>query len=98
MNAKSDTHLRVGIDVGGTFTDFVIYNLNHKQFYTFKLPTTPADPSIAVIEGINNIIRENYPCKLSIVHGTTVATNAVIERKGAKTALLTTSGFKYILQ
>ena len=80
----------IGIDTGGTFTDFFwIDPENNHQLSVWKEPSTPENPSEAVIRGLQRI-QTQYN---TIVHGTTVATNAVLERKGAKVALLTTGGF-----
>lgn len=81
--------MHISTDIGGTFTDFVI--LEEGELRTFKLPSTPKNPSQAVKQGLQDV----KPGMLS--HGTTVATNAVLERKGAKCALITTKGFKDIL-
>jgi len=81
--------MHASTDIGGTFTDFVI--LEDDELKTYKLPSTPRNPSMAVKEGLKGA----KPSILS--HGTTVATNAVLERKGAKCALITTKGFKDIL-
>lgn len=83
----------IGIDVGGTFTDFTC--IHDGKWQIFKLPTTPQDPRQAIQQGLDRIAAgSNLP---TIVHGTTVATNALLERKGARTALITTQGFKDIL-
>ncbi len=89
----------VAIDVGGTFTDF--YTLDGEKVATFKLPTTPHDPSEAVLQGLRQLEGEaglavaNYE---AILHGTTVATNALIQRRGAPVALVTTRGFRDVLE
>jgi N-methylhydantoinase A len=87
------THLRtlVGIDVGGTFTDFVV--LTDGQLRVYKVPTTPDDQSRAIIAGLAELGVE----QAEVVHGMTVATNALLERRGARTALLTTAGFADVL-
>lgn len=85
----------VGIDIGGTFTDFVVYNPSKGSIESFKLPTTPHEPADAVIKGLAKIPgHEN----ITIIHGSTVATNALLERKGALTAFVTTKGFRDIIQ
>ncbi len=81
--------MHISTDIGGTFTDFVV--LEDGKLHTFKLPSTPKNPSEAVKKGLD----WKKPSILS--HGTTVATNAVLERKGARCALITTKGFKDIL-
>ncbi|RYJ03492.1 MAG: hydantoinase/oxoprolinase family protein, partial [Acetobacteraceae bacterium] len=88
---------RIGVDVGGTFTDLVLHDPQRDMVHTGKLLTTPDDPSRAIIEGTQRILREAglVPADLhSIVHGTTLVTNTVIERTGAKVGLLTTAGFR----
>ncbi len=91
--------LRVGIDIGGTFTDFVTYDPLSGRLETFKLLSTPSDPSQAVLEGLNRIrLHHPGPRPLDIVHGSTVATNALLERKGARVAFIATEGFKDLLQ
>ncbi|MFS0725740.1 hydantoinase/oxoprolinase family protein [Paenibacillus sp. 1P07SE] len=99
------TKYTLGIDVGGTFTDLVAFNTVTGEQMIDKASSTPADPSIGVLNGL-----ESIAAKLSltrselleqtklIVHGTTVTTNAVLTGRGAKTALLTTEGFRDILQ
>ena len=86
---------RLGVDIGGTFTD-VALEANGRR-HSAKILTTPEAPERAVIEAIHSVLRDAaiVPADLSIIiHGTTLATNALIERKGAKTALLTTEGFR----
>lgn len=92
------TSLRIGIDIGGTFTDFVIYDPDTQQIETFKLLSTPSDPALAVLQGLNKIYSERGTHCATIIHGSTVATNALLERKGAKVALVTTRGFRDVLQ
>jgi N-methylhydantoinase A len=87
--------LRIGIDIGGTFTDFVIHDSVTGNIRTFKLPSDPSNPAETVLEGLNQLMLET---SVEIIHGSTVATNALLERKGANTALVTTHGFKDILQ
>ena len=87
--------LSVGIDAGGTFTDFVFFD--GKEVSVNKVPSTPRDPSTAVLNGL-----ESHPVEFSriseIIHGTTVATNALLEREGAKTCLVTTAGFEDVIE
>jgi N-methylhydantoinase A len=86
---------RLGVDIGGTFTDVALEVAGRR--YSAKILTTPEAPERAVLEAIHLVLREAAlaPADLSIIiHGTTLATNAIIERKGAKTALLTTEGFR----
>ena len=81
----------LGVDVGGTFTDFFFWQDGRLSIY--KRPSTPEDPSRAVILGLE----ETGWRPAEVVHGSTVATNAVLERKGARTALVTTRGFRDVL-
>ncbi|MGA8382584.1 MAG: hydantoinase/oxoprolinase N-terminal domain-containing protein, partial [Stellaceae bacterium] len=86
---------RLGVDIGGTFTD-VALEMGERR-WSAKILTTPQAPERAVIAAINQVLREAAlaPADLTIIiHGTTLATNALIERKGAKTALVTTEGFR----
>ncbi len=92
--------MKIGIDIGGTFTDFVIFDEGGGEFRTFKRLSTPADPSEAVLKGLEEIRGQQAAFldgRLAIVHGSTVATNALLERKGAPTALVTTQGFRDVL-
>jgi N-methylhydantoinase A len=87
---------RLGIDIGGTFTDFAMVNDGDGDLTLEKLLTTPGDPSIAVLEGIRKLLNaKQVPAGSvqSVIHGSTLVTNAVIERKGAPTAALITEGF-----
>jgi N-methylhydantoinase A/oxoprolinase/acetone carboxylase beta subunit len=90
---------RLGIDIGGTFTDFVLEDGG--RHHTHKRLTTSDAPERAVLEGIQHLLLETgiAPSALgAIIHGTTLATNAVIERRGARTALLTTEGFRDVIE
>ncbi|HEY6359175.1 MAG TPA: hydantoinase/oxoprolinase family protein [Vicinamibacterales bacterium] len=86
--------LRLGIDTGGTFTDLV--ELGPDGLSVHKLRSTPDDPSRAILDGIETMARTTTG--LDVVHGSTVATNAVLERKGARVALVTTEGFEDVLR
>jgi N-methylhydantoinase A len=89
---------RLAVDIGGTFTDLAIEK--DGQRWTAKVLTTPAAPEKGVLEGVQQVLAKAgmKPADLALViHGTTLATNAVIERKGAKTALITTDGFRDVL-
>ncbi len=88
--------IRVGIDTGGTFTDFVV--AKGSRIISFKAPSTPHNPARAILDGLARIIRETASRPSEIVHGTTVATNALLERKGARTALVTTEGFEDVIE
>src|SRR6266404_5927718 len=90
---------RLGVDIGGTFTDVAleVSDAIGERRFSAKILTTPEAPERAVIAAIREVLREASlpPRDLSlIIHGTTLATNAIIERKGAKTALITTEGFR----
>jgi N-methylhydantoinase A len=91
---------RLGIDIGGTFTDFALFDEAGGTFSIHKQLTTPDDPSRAVLEGTATLLARHevdLASVVEIVHGTTLVTNAVIERKGARTGMLTTRGFRDIL-
>lgn len=90
--------LLIGIDIGGTFTDFVVYYPDNQRLETFKRLSTPADPAQAVLDGLNDLFTRCQPEKVQIIHGSTVATNALLERKGARIAFVATRGFADILQ
>ena len=97
--------MRIGIDVGGTFTDLVAMEYGDAEAIAFKTPTTPADPSDGVLNGISGLAasmgtdaRELLEKAEVIIHGTTVATNTLVERKGAKVGLITTEGFRDLLE
>lgn len=84
----------IGIDIGGTFTDFVIYASSDQSLQRYKILSTPSDPAEAVLQGLKRL---QHQVNRHIVHGSTVATNAILERKGARTALITTKGFRDVL-
>lgn len=86
--------LWVGIDIGGTFTDFVVYSPDDGTLQRFKVLSTHPDPAEGVLQGLSKIPQT---ASRQIVHGSTVATNAILERKGARTALITTKGFRDVL-
>ncbi|MBW2135325.1 MAG: hydantoinase/oxoprolinase family protein [Deltaproteobacteria bacterium] len=86
--------LRVGIDTGGTFTDFVL--LTAQGWQVHKVPSTPDNPARAILGGLKRLLGNKFP-PLEMVHGTTVGTNAFLERKGARVVLLTTQGFEDVL-
>lgn len=92
---------RIGFDVGGTFTDFSMLHEQSGEVTYFKVPSTPSDPSIAIETGLAQLIEDRNldPQEIShLGHGTTVATNMVIERRGAVTGLITTKGFRDVLE
>ena len=91
---------RLGIDVGGTFTDLLLADEESGKLYPVKTPSTPADPSVGVMTGIDKIcqVAGVAPSEIGyLMHGTTVATNAVLEGKGAKVGLIVTDGYKQVL-
>ncbi len=85
----------LGVDVGGTFTDFLLWDGGAIRVH--KRPSTPGDPSRAVLEGLDELGLAGSRAPELVVHGTTVATNAVLERRGAPTALVTTAGMRDLL-
>lgn len=85
--------VRIGVDTGGTFTDFVI--IENGRLATKKILSTPENPSRAILEGLREYLEAGVP--LLVIHGTTVATNALLERKGPPVALVTTKGYEDIL-
>jgi N-methylhydantoinase A len=87
--------MRIGVDVGGTYTDLVL--LSEQGFSTHKVPSTPDNPARAVLDGVAELSVPLSDVSL-FAHGTTVTTNAVIQRKGTPTGLLTTKGFRDVLQ
>jgi N-methylhydantoinase A/oxoprolinase/acetone carboxylase beta subunit len=92
---------RLGCDIGGTFTDFVLADDETGTFFIYKCLTTPADPSDAVETGIKALESQAHgfmPELSEIIHGTTLVINAIIERKGARTGLITTKGFRDVLE
>jgi len=94
-------NLRLGCDVGGTFTDFLIHNEVTGAISTLKVPTTPEAPEDGVMHGLA-ILAVRHPGLMgnltAVIHGTTLVINAIIERKGAETALIATRGFRDILE
>ena len=97
---RAETHIvkNIGVDTGGTFTDIVM-RINGDLF-THKVLSTPQNPALAVIQGIREILHLHHTDAehLEIVHGSTVATNALLERRGARIALVTTKGFEDVLE
>ena len=90
---------RIGVDIGGTFTDFIVYDENDNKVIIDKIPTTPADPEKAVIEVVKRNLNKDQISKIDFfLHGTTVGLNALLERKGSKVGLLCTKGFRDIIE
>ena len=95
--------LRIGIDTGGTFTDVVAVDEATGEIFTTKTPSTPHDPSVGVLDGINKILRlvdhtAVTPAVASVSHGTTVATNALLQERFPGLGLVTTQGFRHLLE
>jgi N-methylhydantoinase A len=93
--------MRLGCDIGGTFTDFVLLDDETGAIIVHKCLTTPGDPSDAVVQGVQDLARRVPDCTAQmteVIHGTTLVINAIIERKGARTGLLTTEGFRDVLE
>ncbi len=92
---------RIGFDIGGTFTDFILLDRERDEIRLHKCLTTPEDPSIGALEGLGQLL-DAAKLRLAevgdIVHGTTLVTNALIERRGARLGLITTEGFRDILE
>ena len=98
--AHLEVSYRIGVDIGGTFTDFALFDEGGSRIAVYKRLTTPADPSVAVLEGVAVLLKREHVAMAaveSIAHGTTLVTNAVIERRGANTGMLVTTGFRDLL-
>lgn len=102
MNQQSKgRRARVGIDVGGTFTDFVLTDASGDRLVYYKEPSTPDDPSRAVVQGLANLVQKAgfTPGDVELIlHGTTIGLNAIIQRAGARIGLVVTAGFRDILE
>ncbi len=93
--------MKLGIDIGGTFTDLVLLDNSNGMLYFGKTLTTYPDPTLGILNGVNELLQQhNKSIKnvSTLVHGTKLVTNAVIERKCAKITLLTTKGFEDVLE
>lgn len=93
--------LRVGVDIGGTFTDLVMIDSRNGAVFNEKVLTTPQDPSIGALEGLKKILGRNGARADQVghlIHGTTLVANAIIERRGARVALVATAGFRDVLE
>ncbi len=100
-NSFLNTHYRLGVDVGGTNTDICIFNEQSGELIVHKLPSTISDQSIAIETGIQELAQQegfNFSEITYFCQGTTVATNAILEQKGAKISLITTKGFRDLLE
>ena len=100
MSASARSY-RVGCDIGGTFTDFVLFDEESGEVMIEKCLSTPHDPSDGLMTGLNGLegqAGDYFPSLSQIAHATTLVANAVIERKGARCALLCTKGFRDILE
>src|SRR6201994_2535079 len=97
----SRARYRIGFDIGGTFTDFILLDTKQSEIRLHKCLTTPHDPSVGALQGLTELLQ---PVGLTladvddVVHGTTLVTNALIERSGARLGLITTHGFRDILE
>ena len=94
---NAESSIKVGVDVGGTFTDLIALDTKTGAFKIAKVPTTTGDQSIGFLSGLEQL-KIAFGALDSLVHGTTVGTNAVLERKGAKCGLITTRGFRDVLE
>jgi N-methylhydantoinase A len=93
--------IAIGVDIGGTFTDIILIDERARSIFSAKVLTTPDRPAQAVLAGVAQVlerVKAAHAAVRTVVHGTTLATNAIIERKGARTALLTTRGFRDALE
>ena len=100
MTTTNQNTMRIGADVGGTFTDVVLIDASG-NLWTHKVPSTPPNFEQAVLNAIEHLLRTTNAAGATVsevAHGTTVATNAVLEKRGAKTALITTKGFRDVLE
>ncbi len=101
MAMSAEATWRIGVDIGGTFTDVVLWEERSDRLLHEKRLTTPDDPSRAVLEGIARALGEaevDASRLASVIHGTTLVANALIERKGVRTGLITTAGFRDVLE
>ena len=89
--------LSIGVDTGGTFTDFIVFEEDAGTVRVEKTPSTPSDPTIAFMQGLDQMGIDMRQVR-KIVHGMTIATNAIIERKGAKVGVLVTEGHRDVIE
>src|ERR1044072_579456 len=90
----------VGVDIGGTFTDFMLYDTESGGVHVHKVPSTPAEPERAMVTGLTQLCADAglAPADVTgVFHGTTIATNAVLEHEGAVVGMMTTRGFRGIV-
>ena len=87
--------MQAGVDIGGTFTDLVLSDRGRLRIH--KLLSTPHNPARSMLEGLEAITPGGTAALTQVAHGSTVATNAILERKGARSALITTAGFRDVL-
>jgi N-methylhydantoinase A len=98
---RMDQDIRIAVDIGGTFTDIEIMDVGTGAIHQIKTPSTPADPSVGLLTGIREASRRfgfALPAVRYLLHGTTIATNAVLERKLPAGAIVTTAGFEDVMQ
>jgi N-methylhydantoinase A len=98
---EGEASWRIGVDIGGTFTDVVLWDIHGGALVVDKVLTTADDPSRAVLEGVSRVLETagiSGRELASVIHGTTLVANALIERKGVKTGLITTQGFRDVLE
>jgi N-methylhydantoinase A/oxoprolinase/acetone carboxylase beta subunit len=98
---EQSKHIAIGVDIGGTFTDVILVDERAGRIFSAKVLTAPGQPAQAVLTAVAQVLEQaksSHDAVRTIVHGTTLATNAIIERKGARTALLTTRGFRDTLE
>src|SRR3954469_4113006 len=96
----AEGRFRIAVDIGGTFTDIALLT-NAGLIHQSKISSTPADPSVAVVEGVGRLLAElaiSPRAIAEVLHGTTVGSNTILQRKGAKTGLITTRGFRDVLE
>ncbi len=96
MKRDETKTIRVGVDTGGTFTDFILIGRGHALVH--KVPSTPDDPARAILKGLADLAEAIDGRALDLTHGSTVATNALLTRRGAKIALVTTAGFEDVIE
>jgi N-methylhydantoinase A len=100
-NARNAAQYAVGVDVGGTFTDLVLADLRKRELHRFKTLTTPGEPSRGMIDGLTALVAQagiRVADLGYVVHATTLVTNAIIERKGRRTGLITSAGMRDVLE